>query len=313
MSLDIDPKPLEIPSCHQFEVSSDGLGRYTIDVSLPAGYDASDESYPVVVVLDGNLLFDVAHSILNGRFAAMGSLMPPAIVVGVGYPADEGLASFYGRRNFDFHGDWAMTDELGLYLQNIFTNYKTIEGKPELTMSAGGAPRFMSFLRDELLPGLAEQYRVDPDARHTLIGDSSGGHFVLRALYDQDSPFKKYVCISPGFGSASGSIEELEATYAESFDDLDVDLFICAGDQEAEEGTYALCRIVSGVVWIREQFARRNWPSARVAAEIMNLEDHGSIAPRAIAAGMRFVNQVRPGFHREEIAEKIAAMLPPED
>ena len=313
MALDIDPKPLQLPSCHTFEVSAEGLGRYTIDVSLPAGFDATEQSYPVVMVLDGNLLFDVAHTIINGRFTGMSSMMPPAIVVGVGYPADEGLASFYGRRNFDFHGDWGMTDELGLYLQQVFTSFKTAEGKDDLTMSAGGAPRFMSFLRDELLPALAQHYRIDLEGRQTLIGDSSGGHFVLRALYDPESPFKKYICISPGFGSACGAIEALEAAYAEHFDDLDVDLFICAGDQEAEEGVYAMCRIVSGVVWVREQFARRNWPNARVAAEIMNLEDHGSIAPRAIAAGIRFVNQMRPGMHREEIAAKIAEMLPPQD
>src|SRR6185295_4595652 len=102
MPFEFQPKPA--PSQHeQFEVESEGLGRYTIDVSLPVGHEQTGAKLPVILVTDGNLLFDIVQTQVHGRFSRMGTLLPPSVVVGVGYPADEGNASFYARRNFDFH------------------------------------------------------------------------------------------------------------------------------------------------------------------------------------------------------------------
>jgi predicted alpha/beta superfamily hydrolase len=310
MAIGFEPQPASTHRHDQFEVVADGLGRYTIDISLPAGNDREGARYPVVLVVDGNLLFDVAQVALHGQFASVGGMLPPSIVVGVGYPADEGMASFYARRNYDFHGPWAMSDPLGQLLHRYFNMIKTAEGKPDMEMRAGGYERFMGFLRDELLPLLASRYPIDLNVRHALIGDSSGGHFVLRALYDPASPFRRYVCISPGFGSAEGAIQKAEAEYAAAHDDLDADLFICCGQVEIDqEPVTALCRFGSGVTWIAEQFAIRRWPSARIDWEIMNHEDHGSIQLRAVAAGLRSVHRLRPGVHESEVKKAQAAML----
>jgi predicted alpha/beta superfamily hydrolase len=297
-SLGIAPAPYQPVRHDQFEVQATGLGRYTIDVSLPLAAADGSQKFPVILVTDGNLLFDLAQAIANGRAGALASPFEPHIVVGVGYPADEGAASFYARRNFDFHGEWDMQDELGQILHQIFNGMKQAEGKPELQMFAGGAPRFSEFLREELLPQLAEHYPIDLDARHTLIGDSSGGHYVLRDVYDDRSPFSRYVCISPGFASAEGSIQRLEAEYAAGHDDMEVDLFLCSGRIEIDQNAITgMIHFGSGITWVAEQFARRQYPSAQVHWEIMNHEDHGSIAPRGIAAGLRSVNRVRPGVH----------------
>jgi len=307
--LELRPKPTVRQDHHQFEVAAEGLGRYVVDLSLPPGHGGRDAKYPVILVVDGNLFFDAVASQVHGGMAQAGSTLPPSIVVGVGYPADEGMAGFYRRRNFDFHGPWAMTDPLGETLKRIFTALKTAEGKPELEIHAGGYDRFLGFLRDELLPALADRFPIDQGARHTLIGDSSGGHFALRALYDSRSPFRRYVAISPGFGSAELAIQRAEAEYAASHSDLDVDLFICCGSVEVDQNPIsALCRFGSGVTWVAEQFAIRQWPSARVQWEVMNNEDHASIAPRAIAAGLRSVHRVRPGVHTAELERRDAAM-----
>ncbi|MFN0180952.1 MAG: alpha/beta hydrolase [Gemmatimonadales bacterium] len=310
MTLRFDPRPASTQRHDRFDVAADDLGRYTIDVSLPRGHDRSDARYPVVLVVDGNLLFDAVQVAVHGGMTSMGSVLPSAIVVGVGYPADEGMASFYARRNYDFHGPWAMTDPLGQVLHGLFTMMKTAEGKPEMTMRAGGYHRFIGFLRDELLPALATRYPIDLEARHTLVGDSSGGHFALRALYDPASPFRRYVCISPGFGSAEGAIQRAETEYAAAHADLDVDLFICCGRVEIDqEAVYGMLRFGSGITWIAEQFAIRQWPSARIEWEIMNHEDHASIPLRAIAAGLRSVHRRRPGVHTAELKQAQAAMM----
>ena len=293
-----------------FDVTADGLGRYRIDVSLPPGHDQSGTRYPVIVVTDGNILFDMVHTVVHGRFTNLGNTLPPSIVVGVGYPADEGTTSWYGRRNYDYTDAWDMTDPLGKILVGYFDMMKAAEGKPELRMTAGGYSRFMGFLRDELVPSLARRFPVDQAARHTLVGHSSGGYFALRALFDAASPFRRYVAISPSTGLAPGSLERAEANYAASHQDLDAELFTCCGKVEVDGNVAgALCRFGSGVTWVAEQFAVRQWPSARIDWEVMNHEDHTSIPLRAISAGLRSVHRRRPGVHVEELKQAEAARL----
>ena len=297
-------------------MTAEGLGRYTIDIALPAGHERGDAKYPVILVTDANILFDMVQVVAHGRFQEA-NLLPPSILVGVGYPADEGMASWYARRNADFHGEWDMTDPLGRILHGYFDMMKAGEGKPELVMRAGGYPRFMAFLRDELLPSLASRYPIDTGGRHTLIGHSSGGHFTLRALFDPASPFRRYVAISPSIGTAPGTIQRAEAEYAASHQDLDADVFTCCGAVEVDgDPAGARCEFGVAVTWAAAQFAMRQWPSARLHWEIMQNEDHGSIPLRAIAAGLRSVHRLRPGVHGEEVKRaqvaKAAAILRPD-
>lgn len=295
MPLEMHPAPRTNANVLQFVVEARDLGRYTIDVSLPAARKPG-EKFPVIVVTDGNMFFDTVQAYLHGGIGII-SYIPPMIIVGVGYPADEGLAAFVARRNFDFYGDWDMTDAVGKILRDSFEGTKAAEGKPELEMKAGGALRFSDFLRNELLPALAEQFPIDVSTKHTLIGVSSGGHYVLRTLYDPDSPFSRYICISPGFGAGAGAIEQLEAQYAAAHDDLEARLYICCGREEV--ATMAFARIASGVIWVAEQFAIRAWKSAQVEWEILNNENHHSIPTRAIASGLRAVFGKRPGVDKD--------------
>ena len=311
MTIQFEPKPATTQRHDRFDVVAEGLGRYTIEVSLPPGNHREESRFPVVLAVDGNFLFDIAQVALHGGFAQVGGILPPSIIVGVGYPADEGMASFYSRRNYDFHGPWPMTDPLGESMQGVFNMLKTAEGKPDMQMHAGGYDRFMGFLRDDLLPSLADHYPIDPKARHTLIGDSLGGHFALRALFDPTSPFRRYVCISPSFGSANNeAIQKAEAEYFATHDDLDVDVFICCGNVEVDEDPIAaMFRFGSAVTWTAEQFCIRRCPSARVHWDVMDHENHASIQLRAIAAGLMSVHRLRPGIHQAEIKKVNAALL----
>lgn len=309
MALTIDPRPFVSARHDQFEVHTKDLGTYTIDVSVPPNLP-QDSGLPVILVLDGNLIFDLVQVIAHGRFTEAAGPLPPAIIVGVGYPVREGFASFYARRNFDFHGPWEMSDPLGLQLKSLFASLRNAEGSScrATEIAAGGYDAFLSFLREDLLPSLAAHYPIDLCGSHTLIGDSSGGHFVLRALFDPKSPFSKYIAISPSFGTAPGEIEAAEAAFAETQSDLRAEVFVCAGSVEVDESLpIALCRFGSAPIWAAEQFAIRNWPNARLTWEIMNNENHTSIAPRAIATGLRAVHNLRPGINEAQLASATAA------
>ena len=57
---------------------------------------------------------------------------------------------------------------------------------PDTPPGEAGAPAFLAFLRDELLPETERRHRVDPQ-RRVLVGQSRGGYFVLwSALRDPD-------------------------------------------------------------------------------------------------------------------------------
>jgi predicted alpha/beta superfamily hydrolase len=293
----IDPKPAPARYHDQLEVVAEGHGRYIIDVSLPARIEPGAK-VPVVLVVDGNLHFDSVQVAVNGLFAeetnSLGrGFMPASIVVGVGYPKSEGLLSFMVRRTFDFYDPWDMEDAVGQAVHEHLKAYAAAEGLPEMEVRAGGYEGFMAFLRDDLLPALAEHYPIDLKARHTLIGHSSGGYFALRALYDPKSPFSRYV-IGSAAGGAPGAIEKAEAAYAADHTDLAADVFLCVGAAELEGLWSATARFASTMVRAAELFTHRQWPNGRLVWETMNNEDHYSVVPRAIAAGLRSVHGTRP-------------------
>ncbi len=293
----IDPKPAPSGRHDQFEMVAEGHGRYVIDVSVPAKIEAGAK-LPIVLVVDGHYFFDNVQVAVNGRFAEeLASLgrhfMPASIVVGVGYPKSEGTLSTVVRRNYDFYDDWDMEDDVGRFVRDGLRAFAAHEGQPDLEIRAGGYEGFMAFLRDDVLPVLAERYPIDLKARHTLIGDSSGGYFALRALYDPKSPFSRYIIISAA-GGAPGAIERAEAAYAADHTDLAADVFICIGTAEID-GTYgAITRFASNLARTAEQFTLRQWQSGSLTWETMNNEDHHSILPRALAAGLRSVHGTRP-------------------
>ena len=66
MALNINPQPYEVQGHDQFEIEAEGLGRYTIDVSVPENI-AEGDTLHVILVNDGNLFFDIAHTVTHGR------------------------------------------------------------------------------------------------------------------------------------------------------------------------------------------------------------------------------------------------------
>lgn len=71
MVFKIQPKPAQSDNHDRFDVLADGLSRYTIDVSLPVGYESNGRKYPVILVTDGNCFFDLTQAIVNGAAARM--------------------------------------------------------------------------------------------------------------------------------------------------------------------------------------------------------------------------------------------------
>jgi predicted alpha/beta superfamily hydrolase len=54
------------------------------------------------------------------------------------------------------------------------------------------ADKFLTFLREKLMPYLHDQYRIDPEET-VLAGDSNSGLFALYTLFHQPTLFKRYI------------------------------------------------------------------------------------------------------------------------
>ena len=127
-----------------------------VTVYLPPGYDESPErSYPVLYLHDGQNLFDPRTSFVPGRTwrvaetadAVIGtSEVEPLIIVGIANTGEQRLTEYTPTR------DWRM--------------------------GGGDAQRYGDLLSHELLPFIAENYRVQEGPQHTGLGGSSLGGLV---------------------------------------------------------------------------------------------------------------------------------------
>jgi uncharacterized protein len=143
---------------------------YQLAVWLPPSYAASPQPYPVLYLLDGDLLFGAATQIITPLI--WGQELPELIVVGIGY----GIRSY---------------EEWGSRRRQELTPTQGAHGS-----AAGGAPAFLTFLEIEVIPLIDAKYHTAPTGR-TLYGHSLGGLFALYTLFHQSRLFSDYCASSP--------------------------------------------------------------------------------------------------------------------
>lgn len=131
-------------------------------IYVPPSYTQTEQAYPVVYVLDGEVAF--LHTASAVQFLALYGKMPEAIVVAV--------------HNTDRWRDMPIPDNYG----------------------RGTEAAFLRFLSDELVPYIDQTYRTHP--LHILIGHSQGGLFSAYAMTQTTSPFQWYISMdAPLFGA----------------------------------------------------------------------------------------------------------------
>lgn len=160
---------------------------------VPARPTARGVQIPVVFVLDGDVVFGmVAQTSLYLQLDPGG--LPPVLVVRIGYRSENkhGVASGLGQR----------TRHLTPSVDSRYVTMLRAAPAP-FTLPAdiepGGAARFLFFIKDELVPSLAERYPIDLNDQ-TILGMSLGGLFVLHILFTEPTAFNRYVAASPACG-----------------------------------------------------------------------------------------------------------------
>lgn len=172
------PSPFRTGNVSTFKFKSDYLNdNRRMWVYLPPGYESSSENYPILIMHDGQNVFDGKTSTHYGiewrvdetleQLIGDGTI-PPLIVVAV-------------------DSTETRHDE---YLPERVTLNGVTEG--------GNADQYALMLQEELLPYLQAQYRLKTGPRHTFVGGSSyGGVLSFYLAMEHADTFGAALVFSP--------------------------------------------------------------------------------------------------------------------
>jgi len=134
-----------------------------ITIGLPASYQQnSTKQYPILVLLDGEYLFDPFFGALN--YGAYWDDLPETIIIGISQNKND-------ERNRD-------------------SSYDELNNVP---VEAGA--KFFEFIGVELLPYLEKKYRVAPF--RIIAGHDTTAGFLNFYLYKDNPVFNAYISLSP--------------------------------------------------------------------------------------------------------------------
>ncbi len=254
---------------------------YDITVGLPASYaDSTTKRYALLVVTDGNDYFPLVFHAANTVHG-----VDEVIVASVGAPFAEGRDAFTRRRVHEFSPTgWAMTDPFG---QIVSAGCKAFKLAP--ADCVGGAPKFLAMIVDEIIPRLAEKYRIDRD-RLGLFGVSAGGFFASWAIFQEKSPFHTYIISSPAMAYGDGDILRQEARYAETHKDLPARVYLSFGTLEIDDPMLeGIGHIVSGTARLSAALRGRNYPGLTLYNETLQGLGHEDAPGTAAVRGIRLL------------------------
>lgn len=237
-----------------FQIKAAQLDRpFNIIVRVPQGYQSDGPPLPTLYLLDGGHTFPMLASYY--QYLAFAEEAPDIIIVGISYGAD-------AFQDGNFRG----TD---------FT------AKAVSRAHYGGAPKFQSFLKNDLMPYIEGNYNSDSSKR-MIFGQSLGGQFVLYTAQTQPSLFWGHIASNPALHrNLNFFLQNNESSLkTDSF------LFVSSGTEDNERFR------VPALQWISHWQVQSNKPWQ---LKTDNLEGHGHFS----AAPVAFRNAIRWFFDKK--------------
>ena len=252
---------VDLYSTEERKLFSNLAGReYQLAVYLPESYAASSQRYPVLYLLDSDMVFGMAANFT--QFLCWAGIIPEHVIIGIGYK----------MRSYE---------EL-IRLRELDFKIPQVQDAPPDSQ----ADRFLAGLRQEIMPFIESSYRLD-SAQRTLYGFSSGGFFALYALCHEPGLFRRTLA-----GSADTT---LSAPYLAGHDQelrrrenpTPIDLYLSVGSLETGESQSS----VTSFQELAATIETRAYSGLRLATEIFPGLDHGPVA-----VTMTFINGLRACF-----------------
>lgn len=211
--------PVALPGTRQFDITAGGH-THRIMLAVPPAPPPT-QGWPVLYVLDGDLLFALAAQLMRNRFARGPAVPAPgAVVVGLGYAGEQVLDLNARAWDYTPPAPGPAADERG--------------------RREGGADAFLDFIDATVRPLVERAVPVDT-SRQTLFGHSYGALCVLHALFTRPGGFRNYVAASPSLWWRDGFILREQARFSAQrrADATPLSLLVTQGEREAEPPTDA--------------------------------------------------------------------------
>lgn len=177
-------------------INSQILGEQrTILVRVPANYEQTDEKFPVIYMTDAH---PPQNAMMTGIIEqqAWSGMMPEMIVVGI---------------------------------QNTHRSRDLKPSDDGLGGEVGGAPKFLQFIEQELIPLIEKNYRTQPF--RIFAGHSLGGLFAVYAFDTRPDLFNAYIAASPVLDYDDNFVIKLSEDLFKQNRDFKKTMFFGLGDE----------------------------------------------------------------------------------
>ncbi len=255
--------PYEMPRTQVAPIKDSRADRqYELYIKLPEEYSKNTAArFPVIYTTDAVWHMDM----LSG---ATEYLMPNVILVGISWQKDLDTEDEFVSR----FRDYTVTE---------FSNPET-----QAKYQAGQASNHLSFVSNDVIPYIEDNYRAEPGDR-TYFGYSLGGLFGAYVLLAQPDTFKHYILGSPALSQRSAKyISELEAKTASRQREMSANVFVSIGQLEEDEMDTTE-RFVSVL-------QRRSEAGLTLSGlEIIEGSDHGTAFPETVIRGVKWLLRMR--------------------
>lgn len=244
---------------------------YQIFVALPKSYqDQPNRRYPVLYVTDADYAFPLIRQIAR-RLNGDGPAISDFILVGLSYAkGDDAMAS--RRRDYTPTVNGAV-------------------GAPKEAIH-GESQAYIGYLQQHVLPFVAATYRTDEQQR-LFLGHSYGALLGFDILFTAPQLFAGYILGSPSLWYDDHVIWSTEQSYAKQHQDLPAKVLMYVGeyeDMKAGDARFAKRHnMVTDAQTMAKKLKARRYPSLVLTLDVLNDEDHLSVAPRGFIKGLKFL------------------------
>lgn len=243
---------------------------YQVFVSLPASYAKEPQRrYPVLYVTDAGYAFPIVREIAR-RLNGEGPQVEEFILVGLSY---------------------AKGDDPKLSRNRDYTPTANGPKRAPAGSDHGHGAAYQTYLRDRVKPFIAGRYRADPK-RALFLGHSYGGLLGAQILFTEPELFSGYILGSPSLWFDNRHIFGMEAAYAAKHRDLPARVYLYVGEYESVRHRRNN-EMVSDNRTFETQLKKRAYPGLALKSEVLNDEDHVSVAPRGFTRGLKFLLPAR--------------------
>ena len=247
------PRQVELPGTQHLTIHSTIAGQdYDLYISFPRNYHDTTGRFPVLYLLDGQYDFPLVNGIYGDLY--YDGFLPDLITVGITWGGE--------HPNYDS-------------LRTRDLTPTTIKEAPY----TGNAPKFLAFIKGELIPYIDSSFRTDKKDR-VLMGSSLGGLFTLYAMFHETDLFTRYVLTSPAIAWDNNVLNSNEESFHTRHTRLPARLFMAVSALEGSEAAFG--KFV-------DRLKSRNYQDLKIETRVLEGMGHAGSKPEGYARGLQSV------------------------